>query len=67
MAIVYDPLFDTLKERGYSSTNWLRSRGIHAATVDKLRKNQPVSTETINKICALLDIQPAQIMKYIKE
>lgn len=67
MPIIFDPLFDILKERGYPATNWLRSRGMHAGTVDKLRKNEPVTTETLAKVCELLDVQPANIMKYVKE
>lgn len=67
MPIVFNPLFDILKERGYSSTRWLRSNGLHATTVDKLRKNESVTTESIGKICELLHVQPAQIMQYVEE
>lgn len=67
MPIIFDPLFEILKEKGYPATSWLRSKGLHSSTVDNLRKNKPVSTETIEKVCSLLNVQPAQIMKYIRE
>ena len=67
MAIVYNPLFAILKERGHSATYWLQQNGMHAATVNKLRKNQRVNTDTINRLCRLLDVQPADLMEYIPD
>lgn len=67
MPIKYDRLFEILKERGYSSTYWLRQHGFHAATVDKLKKNERVNTDTIAKLCALLECQPGDILEYEQE
>lgn len=65
MAIIYNKLFDLLKERGHSSTYWLRQNGFHSATVTKLRKNQRVNTDTINALCTLLNCQPGDILEYV--
>ena len=35
--------------------------------MDKLIKNSNVDVSTINKICKLLDCQPADIMEYIPD
>lgn len=67
MTIRYEKLFELLKDRGYSSTYWLRQNGIHANTVDKLKKNERVNTDTINSVCKLLNCQPADIMEYVEE
>lgn len=40
---------------------------ITAPTITSLGKGSPVSTETINKICEFLDVQPGDIMEYIPD
>ena len=65
MSIKYDKLFALLKERGHTAIYWLRQQGIHAATVSKLRKNERVNTDTIERLCALLKCQPGDIMEYV--
>lgn len=37
------------------------------ATVNKLRKNEIVTTDTINKICIYLDCQPEDILEFEPE
>lgn len=67
MAITYSKLFGLLKSRGYSSTYWLRQNGVHPATVNKLKRNERVNTDTINLLCRLLHCQPGDIMEYMEE
>ena len=37
------------------------------ATINKLRKNEIVTTDTINKICIFLDCQPEDILEFQPE
>ena len=37
------------------------------ATINKLRKNQIVTTETIDKICIYLNCQPEDILEFQEE
>ena len=37
------------------------------ATINKLRKNEIVTTDTINKICIYLDCQPEDILEFQPE
>ena len=67
MAINYNKLFKMLENRGYTTTYWLRQHGVHPATVNKLKKNERVTTDTISLLCNLLDCQPGDIMEYIPE
>lgn len=67
MTIKYGKLFNLLESRGHSATYWLRQNGVHPATVNKLRKNERVNTDTIGLLCRLLDCQPGDIMEYEKE
>ena len=50
----------------------LRQKGVNGTVLDKvlsgpLTKNKRVDTETINKLCNILDCQPGDIMEYIPE
>jgi DNA-binding Xre family transcriptional regulator len=65
--IKYDKLFALLESQGKSATYWLRQNGVHPATVNKIRKNERINTDTIDRICALLDCQPGDIMEYTEE
>lgn len=67
MPIKYGKLFSMLESRGHSATYWLRQNGVHPATVNKLRKNERVNTDTIAFLCRLLNCQPGDIMEYEKE
>ena len=67
MAISYNKLFLLLECKGHSATYWLRQQGIHPATVNKLRKNERVNSDTINELCRLLNCQPGDIMEYVGE
>lgn len=65
--IRYDKLFVRLAEDGKTATYWLRQNGLHPAVVNKLRKNEMVRTDTIDRLCGLLGCQPGDIMEYVPE
>ena len=67
MPISYSKLFALLESKGHSSTYWLRQNGVHPATVNKLRKNERVNTDTISLLCQLLNCQPGDIMEYVED
>lgn len=66
MPIKYDKLFLLMEEKGINKF-YLRTHGIHAAVVDKLKNNKTVDTTTIEKICKLLNCQPGDIMEYVED
>ena len=65
--IKYDKLFALLEARGLSSTNYLRQERVHPSVVNKLRKNERVNTDTIDKLCSILHCQPGDILEYVEE
>lgn len=65
--IKYDRLFTMLEDQGKSATNWLRSQGMHPSVVNKLRKNERVNTDTIDRLCQLLQCQPGDFLEYTAE
>ena len=64
--IVYTKLATLLNER---KMTWkeLRNSGIAANTPQKFSQNRPVSTESLNKICEYLKVQPSEIMEWIPD
>ena len=61
--ITYTNLWTTLKKQNISQYK-LCNLGISHSTLNRLKKNQPVSTETINKLCAILKCDISDIMTY---
>lgn len=45
----------------------MRKNGINSNQLDKMLKIGDCGGKTINKICQLLDCQPADIMEYIPD
>ena len=56
-----------IKEKGYSSYKIRTCKICGEATLQKIRKGEPVSWEVLGKICALLDCQPGDILEYSTE
>jgi len=62
MPIVYTKLFSLMAQKGINKY-YLRTHGIHASVVDKLTKDGTVTTNTISKLCDVLDCQPGDILE----
>ena len=62
--IVYEKLWKKMNEMGISQYR-LHKEGIGNATIARLRRNETVSTETIDRLCRLLKCDVGDIMEYI--
>ena len=67
MPIKYYKLFDLLTRRSMKKTDLIDTASISSPTLAKLTKGESVTTETIEKICAALNVQPGDIMEYIPD
>lgn len=65
--IVYDPLWDTLKKKGLSTYTLRVKFQISGSTVQRLRRNMSVSTNTLDDLCKLLDCPLSDIAKYVPD
>lgn len=65
--ITFEKLFDVMKQKGKSTYTCRRDAVIWETTLQRMRHNESVSTETINKLCNYLDCSPMDIMTYTKE
>lgn len=65
--IVFDKLWETMKQKGVS-TYWLREKcGIDRKTIRRLKANENMETKTLNKLCIALDCRLEDIAEFIEE
>lgn len=65
--IVFDKLWETMKAK-HVSTYALRDRfDIDSRTIRRLRANQTVTTDTLDKLCRILDCKLYEIAEYLPE
>ena len=66
MAIVFNKLEKLMMAKGVKKFH-LRKAGINSTILDKALNNGNIDTRTINKLCALLECQPGDIMEFISD
>lgn len=64
--IVYYKLENILKERGMIWKD-LCNAGISVNMPVKFSQNRPITTETIDKVCTYLKVQPGDIMEWVED
>lgn len=65
--IKYDRLWATMKEKGISQYKLIKVYGISSGQLDRLRKNENVSTFTLDQLCTILDCELCDIAEYKKD
>ena len=63
--ISYKPLWETLKNSKESTYTLIQKHHVSGATIDKLRKNKPLTTTTIDNLCRILQCSVDEIMEYL--
>ena len=54
-----------LADKGYTANRMRRERILSEATMQKLRHGENVTTDTINKICIMLRLQPGDVLEVV--
>lgn len=65
--IVYDKLGDYLKSQNKKYSDVQKELSLSPTLIAKFQKNRNVNTDTINKICEYLKVQPSEIMEWIPD
>lgn len=65
--ISYDNLWNVMKEKGISQYALIKQYHISPGQLTRLKRNESVSTHTIDVFCRILDCEVADIMKYIPD
>ena len=62
--ISYEPFWETLRASRETTYTLINRHHISASTIDKLRKNKPLNTTTLNDLCRILHCDVEDIMHY---
>ncbi len=65
--ISYDNLWNVMKEKGISQYTLIKKYGISPAQITRLKRNESVSTHTIETFCKILKCRVSDIMEYIED
>ena len=63
--IIYTPFWKTLKSSQESTYTLIHKHRISSSTIDKLRKNKPITTTTLNDLCRILNCSVQDIIAYL--
>ena len=65
--IVYDKLWKTMKEKGISQYALIKHYNISPGQITRLKRNESVSTHTIDTFCKILECDVGDIMKHVPD
>ena len=65
--ISYAPFWKTLKNSEESTYTLISKHNISSSTIDRLRKNKGISTQTIDDLCKILKCKVEDILEYIED
>ncbi len=64
--ITYEKLYETMKSKGISTYALEKKYNISKGQLDRLKKNESVTTFTIDRLCSILDCRVEDVMTYHK-
>lgn len=56
-----------LKQKGYSTYKIKQEKIFNQSQLQQIRDNKLLTQDALNKVCALLNCQPGDIMEYIPD
>lgn len=65
--ISYEKLWETMKNKGVSQYALIKEYGVSLGQITRMKRNESVSTHTIEMFCRILDCDVGEIMEYIRE
>ena len=67
VVIIFDKLWDVMKEKDVSTYQLREKCGIDSKTIRRLRANDNMETKTLNKLCSVLNCQLEDIAEYVPD
>lgn len=65
--ILFDKLWQTMQERGITQYDLYTKYNMNRAQLHRLRHNQNIETNTLYRLCNILDCNIEDIMTHIKD
>lgn len=66
MPISFAPMRRYMEQKGISFYR-LANEGIDAQTLQRIRHDKPITTQTLGKLCAILHCQPGDLIEYVED
>ena len=63
--IDYRPFWNTLENSTETTYTLINHHHVSSAIIDKLRKNKPMNTTTLNDLCRILGCRLEEIAQYV--
>ena len=65
--ISYDRLWKTMKKKGVSQYTLIKDYHVSPGQITRLKRNESVSTHTIETFCKILKCRVEDVMEYFEE
>ena len=65
--VIFTPLWETMKKKGFTTYTLRVKYGISGATVQRLKRNMSVSTNTLSDLCDILDCELEDVALYVRD
>lgn len=65
--IKYDKLWETAEKKGITKSMLTKKYNVSKAQLYRLRYNQPVSTNTLDRLCNILGCDISDIMEHVPD
>ena len=63
--ISYDPLWETMRQRGISTYTLIKKYSFSRGTLNSLKQGRNISTATLDDLCTILDCKVEDVLKYV--
>ena len=67
MAVTYKRLFHLMIDRNISNTELISKAGVSANIFTRMKRNQYIALDSIEKICSVLDCQVDDILEFTSD
>ena len=65
--IRYDPLWQTMKDRGVTTYTLIYKMGFSAYTITNLKRNNSITMNPLEKLCNVLQCTPNDIVEFTED
>lgn len=65
--ISYQPLWQTMKNRGVTTYTLIYKHGFSAYTITNLRRGKSITMNTLEKLCTVLQCKPNDIVEFTED
>lgn len=63
--ISYDPLWETMRQRGITTYTLIKKYSFSRGTLDSLKQGRNISTATLDDLCTILECKVEDVLKYV--